>query len=164
MGKAARLQHSERLSRRHVRRLGHEPVRQHSRCPGPIRQSQGFAGRAQEARHARLHQLLQPLPCRLHGPGMDQRPPRCENHWPNCFRNPRWQAMRPLRLTIVPTRIPPANRPIASCSSPALSTAVVTGTVLPRQTLKAYTHDLRGHFARHAKAVLEAGKDYRPKP
>lgn len=35
---------------------------------------------------------------------------------------------------------------------------------LAEQTLKAYTHDLRGHFARHAKAVLEAGKDYRPKP
>jgi hypothetical protein len=27
-----------------------------------------------------------------------------------------------------------------------------------RKILEAYTHDLRGHFARHAKAVLEAGK------
>ena len=34
---------------------------------------------------------------------------------------------------------------------------------LAEQTLRAYTHDLRGHYARHAKAVLEAGKDYRLK-
>jgi hypothetical protein len=32
------------------------------------------------------------------------------------------------------------------------------------KTLKSYTTDLRGHFARHAKAVLDAGKGYRPKP
>ncbi|MHB8900716.1 MAG: FAD-dependent oxidoreductase, partial [Thermoguttaceae bacterium] len=35
---------------------------------------------------------------------------------------------------------------------------------LAEKTLKAYSTDLRGHFARHAKAVLDAGKDYRPKP
>ncbi len=34
---------------------------------------------------------------------------------------------------------------------------------LGEKTLKSYTTDLRGHFARHAKAVLEAGKTYRPK-
>jgi hypothetical protein len=34
---------------------------------------------------------------------------------------------------------------------------------LAEQTLQTYSHDLRGHFARHAKAVLEAGKEYRPK-
>ncbi|NLS95501.1 MAG: FAD-dependent oxidoreductase [Planctomycetaceae bacterium] len=34
---------------------------------------------------------------------------------------------------------------------------------LAQQTLETYSKDLRGHFARHAKAVLEAGKGYRPK-
>lgn len=30
------------------------------------------------------------------------------------------------------------------------------------KTLQTYSHDLRGHFARHARAVLAAGKDYKP--
>ena len=35
---------------------------------------------------------------------------------------------------------------------------------LGEKTLRGYSKDLRGHFARHAKAVLEAGKEYRPGP
>ena len=30
------------------------------------------------------------------------------------------------------------------------------------RTLRQYAQDLRGHFARHAQAVLAAGKQYRP--
>ena len=33
---------------------------------------------------------------------------------------------------------------------------------LGEKTLREYSKDLRGHFARHARAVLAAGKDYRP--
>lgn len=32
------------------------------------------------------------------------------------------------------------------------------------RTLRQYAADLRGHFARHARAVLDAGKTYRPQP
>ncbi len=35
---------------------------------------------------------------------------------------------------------------------------------LGRQTLEQYSRDLRGHFARHAQAVLNAGPDHRPGP
>ena len=59
-----------------------------------------------------------------------------------------------------PTRSRPAASRSASCCSPGPSTAAATTRGVGKKILEAYTHDLRGHLARHAQAVLRAGSDF----